>query len=66
MELEERQHNTGHGPQNMTRLRRFAIAVIKTHRKPFAATVRKLNRTPRLLLHYLKMTANSRPRSVIA
>ncbi len=57
---------TGHGPQNMTRLRRFAIAVIKTHRKPVAATVRKLNRTPRLLLDYLKMSANSRPKPAIA
>ena len=32
---------TGYGPQNMTRLRRFAIAVIKTHGKPVAATMRK-------------------------
>ena len=57
---------TGHGPQNMTRLRRFAIAVIKTHAKPVAATMRKLHRTPRLLLDYLKMTANTRPRPAIA
>ena len=57
---------TGHGPQNMTRLRRFAIAVIKTHGKPVAATVRKLHRTPRLLLDYLKMTANTRPRPATA
>ena len=57
---------TGHGPENMTRLRRFAIAVIKSHGKPVAATVRKLHRTPRLLLDYLKMTANTRPKPAIA
>ena len=52
---------TGHGPENMTGLRRFAIGVIKMHGKPVAATVRKLHRTPRLLLDYLKMSANTRP-----
>ena len=57
---------TGHGPENMTRLRRFAIAVIKTHGKPVTATLRKLHRTPRLLLDYLKMTANTRPKPAIA
>ena len=46
---------TGHGPENMTRLRRFAIAVIKTHGKPVTATLRKLHRCPRLLLDYLKI-----------
>ena len=57
---------TGHGPENMTRLRRFAIAVIKTHAKPVTATLRKLHRSPRLLLDYLKMTANTRPKPAIA
>ena len=41
---------TSHGPENMTRLRRFAIGVIKMHGKPVTATLRKLHRTPRLLL----------------
>ena len=50
----------------MTRLRRFAIAVIKTHGKPVTATLRKLHRCPRLLLDYLKMTANTRPKPAIA
>ena len=55
---------TGHGPENMTGLRRFAIGVM--HGKPVAATVRKLHRTPRLLLDYLKMSANTRPKPAIA
>ena len=50
----------------MTGLRRFAIGVIKMHAKPVAATVRKLHRTARLLLDYLKMSANSGPRHAIA
>ena len=50
----------------MTRLRRFAIGVIKMHGKPVAATVRKLHRPPRLLLDYLRMSANTRPKPAIA
>ena len=57
---------TGHGPENMTRLRRFAIDVIKMHGKPVTATPRKLHRTPRLLLDYLRMSANTRPKPAIA
>ena len=53
---------TGHGPENMTGLRRFAIGVIKMHGKPVAATVRA--GTP--LLDYLKMSANTRPKPAIA
>ena len=51
---------TGHGPQNMTRLRRFAISVIKS--KPgrsVAQTMRQLNRSMRLVFDYLRMTKNS-------
>lgn len=51
---------TGHGPQNMTRLRRFAISVIKS--KPVrsvAQTMRQLNRNMRLVFDYLRMTQNS-------
>ena len=36
---------TGHGPENMTRLRRFAIGL--------------LNRMPRVVLDYLKLTGNT-------
>lgn len=56
---------SGHGPENMTQLRRFAIGVIKMHGKPVSATLRKLHRTPRLVLDYLKLTANTRPRPAI-
>ena len=47
-------------------LRRFAIAVTRPTAKPVTATLRKLHRTPRLLLDYLKMTANTRPKPAIA
>ena len=57
---------TGHGPENMTRLRRFAIGVIKSHGKPVTATLRKLHRSPRLLLDYLRMSANTRPKPASA
>ena len=50
---------TGHGPENTTRLRRFAIGVIRAKSNCVAATVRKLNRNPRLVFDYLKMTKNS-------
>ena len=63
---EDKRIRTGHGPENMTLLRRFAIGVIKMHGKAVAATLRKLHRTPRLLLDYLKMTANTRPMNVSA
>ncbi|MCC6472795.1 MAG: ISAs1 family transposase, partial [Burkholderiales bacterium] len=51
---------TGNGPQNMSRLRRFAISVIKS--KPgnsVAQTMRQLNRSMRLVFDYLRMTQNS-------
>ncbi len=50
---------TGHGPENTTRLRRFAIGVIRSKSDCVAATVRKLNRKPRLVFDYLKMTKNT-------
>ena len=50
---------TGHGPENTTRLRRFAIGLIRAKSTCVAPTVRKLNRNPRLVLDYLKMTANT-------
>jgi predicted transposase YbfD/YdcC len=52
---------TGHGPENISRLRRFAIGLIKS--KPVrsvAQTMRQLNRNRRLLFDYLLMTVNSR------
>jgi len=50
---------TGHGPENTTRPRRFAIGLIKTRNQSVAATIRKLNRSPRLVFDYLKMTGNT-------
>ncbi len=52
---------TGHGPENTTRLQRFAIGLIKTRNPCAAATMRKLNlnRSPRLVFDYLKMTENT-------
>ncbi|MGH7461656.1 MAG: ISAs1 family transposase [Longimicrobiales bacterium] len=51
---------TGHGPENVTRLRRFAIGVIKSKGgSSVAQTMRKLNRNIRLVFDYLRMTRNS-------
>ena len=50
---------TGHGPENTTRLRRFAIGVIRSKSHCVAAAVRQLNRKPRLVFDYLKMTENT-------
>ena len=50
---------TGHGPENTTRLRRFAIGVIRSKSHGVASAVRRLNRKPRLVFDYLKMTENT-------
>lgn len=55
---------TGHGPENTTRLRRFAIGVIRncsgaTAADSIAATLQKLQRNVRLVFDYLRMTRNS-------
>ena len=56
---------TGHGPENVTRLRRFAISVIKSRTAARATSVaqkmRELHRNTRLVFDYLRMTANSSP-----
>ena len=63
---------TGHGPENTTRLRRFAIGVVRSHTDDcVAAAMRRLHRNPRLVFDYLRMTANSlgprnRPRLPLA
>ena len=53
---------TGHGPENMTRLRRFAIGLIKGRGLAVAQTMRNLARNPRRVLDFLKMTDNAAPR----
>jgi predicted transposase YbfD/YdcC len=53
---------TGHGPANVTRLRHFALSVLKSFQKPgqsIAAMMRHLNRRSRTVLDYLRLTANS-------
>jgi predicted transposase YbfD/YdcC len=52
---------TGHGPENLTALRRFAIGAIKAKsRDTVAATIQRLARNVRLVFDYLRMTDNSR------
>ena len=54
---------TGHGPANITALRRFAIGAIKAKsRDTVAATLQRLARNVRLVFDYLGMTENSRRR----
>lgn len=56
---------TGHGPENISRLRRFAIGVIKSRGvRSVAQTIRRLAGSPRLVLDYLKMTENAQPSSL--
>jgi predicted transposase YbfD/YdcC len=51
---------TGHGPENITRLRRFAISLIKSKGvRSVAQKMRQLTRNVRLVFDYLRMTKNS-------
>jgi predicted transposase YbfD/YdcC len=51
---------TGYGPENITRLRRFAIGVIKSKSvRSVAQKMRELTRNVRLVFDYLRMTNNS-------
>ena len=51
---------TGHGPENITRLRRFAIGLIKSKGvRSVAQKMRQLNKNTRLVFDYLRMTTNS-------
>jgi hypothetical protein len=50
----------GHGPENITRLRRFAIGVIKSKGvRNVAQKMRQLTLNVRLVFDYLRMTDNS-------
>ena len=50
----------GHGPENMTRLRRFAVGLIKSKGvRSVAQRMRELTMNTRLVFDYLKMTRNS-------
>jgi predicted transposase YbfD/YdcC len=51
---------TGYGPENITRLRRFAIGIIKSKKaSSVAQKMRELTRNVRLVFDYLRMTSNS-------
>ena len=55
---------TGFGPENITRLRRFAVGILKSFQKPaqsIAQLMRNLSFRPRLVFDYLRMTQNSAP-----
>ena len=60
------QIRTGFGPENITRLRRFAVGILKSFQKPaqsIAEMMRKLAFRTRLVFDYLRMTQNSIARS---
>jgi len=51
----------GHGPENITSLRRFATGLIKAVSKDsVASTIRRLARNVRQVFDYLRMTENSK------
>jgi predicted transposase YbfD/YdcC len=51
---------TGHGPENITRLRRFAIGLIKSRgARSVAQKMRQLTRHVRAVFDYLRMSENS-------
>jgi hypothetical protein len=53
---------TGFGPENMTRLRRFAVGILKSFQKPaqsLAEMMRTLCFRTRLVFDYLRMTKTS-------
>lgn len=53
---------TGFGPENITRLRRFAVGVLKSfqkRRRSIASMMRNLAFNTRLVFDYLRMTQNS-------
>jgi hypothetical protein len=58
------QIRTGHGPENITRLRRFAIGLLKSKgsKDTMPAMMKKLMWNSRAVFDYLKMTRNSIPR----
>lgn len=50
----------GHGPENITRLRRFAVSIIKAKNvRSVAQKMRELSFNTRLMFDYLRMTANT-------
>jgi len=58
------QIHSGHGPENITRLRRFAIGLLKAKKskETIPEMMKKLMWNTRTVFDYLKMTKNSNPR----
>ena len=59
--------HTGFGPENITRLRRFAVGILKSFQKPaqsIAAMMRKLTFRTRLVFDYLRMAQDSSARGL--
>jgi len=57
----------GYGPDNVTRLRRFAIgAILSKGVKNVTQKMRKLARNVRLVFDYLGMTRNSSPTALLS
>jgi len=57
---------TGFGPENITRLRRFAVGILRSFKKPrqsLATMMRNLAFNTRLVFDYLRLTRNSAPRA---
>ena len=51
---------TGHGPDNISRLRRFAVGIIKSKGvDSVAEKMRQLHRNTRLVFDYLRMSKNT-------
>ncbi len=50
---------SGYGPENVIRLRRFAIGLIRAKSLPVASTIRRLHRNLRPVFDFLRMTLNS-------
>ena len=60
------QIRTGFGPENITRLRRFAIGLLKSKKsnETMPEMMKKLLLNTRAVFDYLKMTRNSNPLSI--
>jgi len=60
------QIRTGFGPENITRLRRFAIGLLKSKKRneTIPEMMKKLMLNTRAIFDYLKMTRNSNPLSI--
>ena len=57
---------SGHGPENLSCLRRLAVGLIIGRGRPVAPTLRQLARNPRMVLDWLRLTRNTRPRAKLA